>query len=286
MGGGSDLGNSLSAIGAGQNVFRAWFFQRLATTSGSQRDWSAFDHTLAVAQAHGERVIATLGNQWGDCEEQPPVYKTESWYQSGYRASLDGLPNSYRDWVAAVVARYRNNSTIMAWQLINEAEDATSRGGWCSGSAATSLRAFTSDMASLVKSIDGNHLLSLGTIGTGQCGTAGGQYQWVHSVPGIDLCEYHDYGSAGSVLPGALQNRIDQCQAIGKPLFVGETGIQVGSVGSAENRAADFAAKFNAQFSAGVQGELVWDWVDGANVAYSGYEVGPGDPTLGLFGRY
>ena len=54
LGAGSGLDSSLAAIGSGQEAFRAWFFQRLATTDG-HRDWSAFDHTLAVAAARGQR---------------------------------------------------------------------------------------------------------------------------------------------------------------------------------------------------------------------------------------
>ena len=57
-----DLGASLDAWGAGNEVVRAWFFQDLATTEGAH-DWSAFDQTLATAKAHGYRVIATLANQ-------------------------------------------------------------------------------------------------------------------------------------------------------------------------------------------------------------------------------
>src|ERR1700730_5743623 len=68
---GPALGVSLDVIGHGQTVFRSFFFQRMATTNG-KRDWSAFDHPLAVAKAHGERVIATLTNQWGACEEPVP----------------------------------------------------------------------------------------------------------------------------------------------------------------------------------------------------------------------
>jgi hypothetical protein len=64
------LDASLSAIGPAQNAFRAWFFQSLATRNGL-RDWSAFDHTLAVAAAHHQRVVFTLANQWGSCEERP-----------------------------------------------------------------------------------------------------------------------------------------------------------------------------------------------------------------------
>ena len=287
LGSGSGLDSSLTAIGSGQKVFRSWFFQSLATTNGS-RNWSAFDHTLAVAKAHGQRIIATLGNQWGDCEDG--AYKTESWYQSGYSIQVPAeLSKTYRDWVAEAVARYKDTPTIMAWQLMNEAEDATSRGGTCSASASATLKGFTQNMAKLVKEIDSNHLLSLGTMGSGQCGTSGVAYRDLHAVPGIDLCEYHDYGAPDAALPGDLQADLGYCNALNKPLFVGETGIELKTVGnSVSTRASDFAAKFIAQFRAGVVGELVWNWRDAAHGGSStaDYDFGPNDPILGTFNAY
>ncbi len=56
LGAGGQLDRNLIRIGPGQEVFRAWFFQRLATRNG-RRDWTAFDHTLKVARAHNQRVI-------------------------------------------------------------------------------------------------------------------------------------------------------------------------------------------------------------------------------------
>ena len=84
LGSGSGLDTSLADIGAGKEAFRAWFFQFEATRNGG-RDWSAFDHTLAVARSHGVKVIATLVNQWGECEgwsSYPEGYKGESWYRA------------------------------------------------------------------------------------------------------------------------------------------------------------------------------------------------------------
>jgi mannan endo-1,4-beta-mannosidase len=283
MGTGSGLDSSLSAI-PGQNVFRAWFFQQEATPNGV-RDWSAFDHTLAVAKAHGERVMVTLADEWGSCEDG--LYKNEGWYQSGYRTAIaPGSTEPYRDWVAAMVNRYRNDPTIMAWQLMNEAEDSTTVfQSACSGTADATLISWATDMASLVKGADTNHLLSLGTLGTGQCGT--GDYGALHAVSDIDLCESHDYAEPMSPMPGdqwhGLQARINQCAALNKPLFMGETGIS--SVGTLQQRASLFQAKFSAQFSAGVVGELVWAWREASQGGSSAtdYRVGPGDPILSLF---
>lgn len=297
LGSGPSLDATLTSIGPGKEAFRAWFFQSLATTSGV-RDWSAFDHTVAVARAHGVRVIATLVNQWGECEgwgTYAAGYKTESWYQTGYKTlpSSPGMPQTYRQWVAAVVQRYKNDPTILAWQLVNETEDKATYGGSCSGTATASLKSFAGDMGALIKSIDPNHLVSLGTIGSGQCGTAGTAYQDVHSVPGIDLCEYHDYNQPLVGLPGdqwnGLATRIKQCTALNKPLFVGEVGINpTATGGTLTGRANAFNNKLSAQFAAGAVGFLGWDWRDGAHGGSSltGYEIGPSDPALTVLGAY
>ncbi len=293
LGSGGGLATTLSDIGAGKEAFRAWFFQYQATTAGGARDWSAFDHTLAVARERGVKVIATLVNQWGQCEgwsDYALGYKGESWYADGYRSqpSSPGMPANYRQWVAEVVSRYKDDPTILAWQLVNEAEAKVSYTGTCPSSATATLKNFAADVSSLVKSLDPNHLVSLGTIGSGQCGTAGTAYRDVHSVPGIDLCEYHDY-QAGAV-PGDQWNglalRLQQCAELGKPLFVGEVGIKTSLLSTLLGRATLLDTKLSAQLAAGVVGVLAWDWRDGAHGGSSltGYEVGPSDPALGVLG--
>jgi endo-1,4-beta-mannosidase len=290
MGTGAGLDTALTNIGAGQTVFRTWFFQHLATTNG-QRDWTGFDHALAVARAHGERVIVTLGNEWGDCEEANPGYKTESWYQVGYQNRLDAsVPNSYRGFVAEVVNRYRSDPTVLMWQLMNEAEDPIAKGAPCSKTATQNLTRWATDMGAMVKQIDPDHLLSLGTIGTGECGTLGPDYQTVHAVQAIDICEFHDYYEPTHPMPAvdqanSLQTRINECRQLNKPIMVAETGIETAQVGSVQNRAADFNAKFQAQFQAGVVGELIWAW-DNSGSSTTSWYVGSGDPVLALFGSY
>jgi mannan endo-1,4-beta-mannosidase len=293
LGSGSGLDSSLTAIGTGQEAFRSWFFQRLATANGA-RDWSAFDHTLAVAAAHGERVVATLTNQWGDCENASgsPLYKPESWYGSAYKSAVDaGMTATYREWVREVVTRYRDNPTILAWQMINEGEAKLSVTGGCSSTAEATVHSWAVDISGLIKSIDSNHLVSLGTIGNGQCGTSTGtSYEDLHSIRTIDLCEYHDYDSASSPMPGdqwnGLATRLAQCQALGKPMFVGEMGIKTSDVSSLSVRAADMTEKFAAQFGAGVVGELPWAWAASGQNTGDGYSISPDDPMLSLLKGY
>lgn len=295
LGTGGQLDRDLIQIGSGQEVFRAWFFQRLATRNG-RRDWTAFDHTLKVARAHNQRVIVTLANQWGDCENSvgQPVYKTEGWYRNGYKTIVDrGSRVSYRKWVSEIVRRYRNDPTILAWQMMNEAEARKRVGGECAATAETTVRAWARDVAVLIKSIDPHHLVSLGTIGNGQCGTSTGtSFERLHAIPQIDLCEYHDYDRPAEAMPGdhwnGLFTRLRQCAALRKPMFVGESGLRTDDTGSFNARAKSFGQKFRAQFRAGVVGILLWDWRASSKGGSSGggYEIGPGDPVLGLLKSY
>jgi hypothetical protein len=294
MSSGPILNESLAAMGPGIEAMRAWFFQSLATTNG-RRDWSAFDHTLAVARARGMKVIPTLTNQWGDCEAGG--YKTDRWYTDGFRQRDPAGTVSYLRWVAEVVARYRNDPTILAWQLINEAEVKPSVDApTCSINAARTLKRWAAETSLVVKLIDRRHLLSLGTIGGGQCGTQEAEYQDVHRLPTIDLCEVHDYQPAAPI-PGdqfnGMQVRLDQCRALNKPLFVGEMGIRPTDVGGTPDdpaaalaaRAAAFDVKLDAQFPAGVTGVLAWAW-SALGSTTDNYDIGPTDPTLTVLGRY
>jgi mannan endo-1,4-beta-mannosidase len=295
MASGQTLDASMTAMGPGVQVMRSWFFQHLATTANGSRDWTAFDHTLAVARAHNVRVIATFGNQWSDCDGSLSAqtgYKNESWYRDGYRSSVQpGDRATYRDWVMEVVRRYGSDPTIMSWQLMNEAEDSVTMGAPCSSTAGTTMQGFVRDMAGLVKSADSQHLLSVGTVGSGQCGASGTDYSSLHAIPGVDLCEYHDYSL--DPMPGdqwnGLATRVSQCSALNKPLFIGETGVRPSDVGGTLTARANLLqTKISQQFRNGVAGELVWAWRDAAHGGSSSndYYVGPNDPTLAMLSAF
>jgi endo-1,4-beta-mannosidase len=270
-------------FGPGIQVVRVWFFQRLATTPDGRRDWSAFDRTLSAASRHHLKVVVALGNEWYNCEGYTNAkagYKDEEWYRQGYRTKRPlGQSESYRDWVQEVVARYRDNPTIMMWQLMNEAEDALWYEGPCGPEASTVLRSFTSDVSRLVKRTDPWHLVSLGTVGSGQCGAAAGEYRSLYAIPTVDVADYHDYSLATLSSDGSngLAERLSQMAAIGKPLVVSELGVLPSAAGGLSQRAALIRKKIDAQRAAGADGVLLWSW-PGAPV--DGYQIGPGDPAL------
>jgi hypothetical protein len=279
MGTGSALDTALNGVGPGSEVFRSWFYQSEAVTNGA-RDWSAFDHTLAVAKAHGKKVIVTLADQWGSCDGGSG-YKTDSWYAGGYKTSTySGWLVPYRTWVSEIVTRYKGDPTIAMWQLMNEAEIKTAKSA-TTCAPTSDLYNFAADVSGLVRSIDSNHLVNLGTMGAGQCGAQGGDYKLIQSIPTLTVCEYHDYGHETTALPANLVNDIAACKSLNKPIFVGESGIQVNDIASTSfaNRASEFDAKCTAMFNAGLGGFLVWSWNNSPSVPAS-WQVGAGDPTL------
>jgi hypothetical protein len=284
---GPALDQAFSSIGPGKTVVRAWFNQPLAIDKNTGlRDWTGFDHTLSVAAAHGVKVIVTLSGQWGECGDGGAnSYKGTDWYTSGYLQVDPTMLVSYRDWVAEVVDRYKDSPTVMAWQLMNEAEVKDSIGGGCDAGTGPRdvLAAWASDVGGLVKSIDPDHLLSLGTIGSGQCGTANDDYAYVHALPEIDLCEYHDYWDPAP-MPGdqwnGLQVRINQCASLNKPLFIGEVGVRPNDVGGTlDDRANVLRSKIAAQRAAGVDGFVAWAWSN-LGSTLDNFDIGPADPAL------
>jgi endo-1,4-beta-mannosidase len=277
-------------------VFRFWAFQNFFEASGSF-NWTNFDQVLALAAAHDDKVIPVLANQYDYCDNA----KDLSWYQSGYETTVEpGDLVTYRQYVADVVSRYTDNPTIAMWQLVNEGEAVNSDGSCDESAALSALLAFSNDVGGMIHSLDPNHLVSLGTLagysgsGAQWCGAVNGDYQTLMASPGNDVCDFHDYGyptdPMGMPFGPDLASAIQMCHADDKPIMVAETGIYADNASELVPRAADFSAKFTAQFQAGVVGELMWCWA--VNPAYvipdadPDYGIFPGDPSLGVLGTF
>jgi mannan endo-1,4-beta-mannosidase len=291
------LNRVLDQIGSRQNVFRVWFFQSFAVSHG-RFDWHTFNHVLITAKSHHERVIVTLANESDYCDG--PL-KTLAWWQQGYRSTVfPGDLVTYRQWVADVVSRYKSNPTIAMWQLVNEGEAVNNDGSCDEPVALSAMLIFSSDVGGMVHSLDPNHVVSLGTpagysgYGLQWCGAENGDYQVLMASPGNDVCDFHDYGyptePMGDPQAPDLATAIQMCHADDKPIMVAETGILVTSPQKLKMRARELRAKFDAQFRAGVVGELMWSWVNASTFVLPAtpedYGIGPGDPSLRILGHY
>lgn len=269
----------------GINVLRFWAFQTF--TDGGE-DFTALDRVVSYANQHGFKLIPVLENHWDDCTEGGE--KDASWYYNGYLQPYGSYPLSYRDYVERVVTRYQNSTAILMWQLMNEAES----------NDAESLYNFTRDMSAFIKSLDSNHLVSLGTLGTGQAGTTNEDFVALHSLPTINVVEAHDYHRETEALPSSGSNSIARAlnvaNSLNKPFFIGEAGIQSDCSGegcySRGERADLFDAKLNATFANGGDGYLIWIWDNRAEHGGSSCEelgtycFTEDDPLVDVLRRY
>jgi mannan endo-1,4-beta-mannosidase len=294
LGTGSGLDQALADIGSGIDVIRAWFGQWLLKPTGNTVDWGPFDHTVARVKAAGKRLIVVFADQDGTWDDGISKTLTSNWYQSGYKTVISNVTSSwgavntmtYKDFVLAVVNRYKTEPAVMMWQLVNECETKLTDGS-CStatdDAGATALRAFADDMSTAIKAIDTNHLISLGTIGSGQCGTSGSRYLTVHEPVNIDLCEMHDYVPDQNVFGDQFNGmavRLQQAATLGKPLFIGESGLDPSAVGGTSARATRYLEKWGAQFAAGVVGEVAWEWRNAGQTGGDPYVIPAGDPAI------
>lgn len=238
-------------------TIRFWAFQSF-TANGT--DFSRLDYLVSLAQKYNILLIPVLENQWPSCT--PSDYKYNTWYQSGYLSPYGAYQLSYKDYLHLIITRYKNNPYILIWQLMNEAESIDTN----NISDPQALYNFARDMSVYIKSIDTNHLVSLGTIGEGQPGTESTNYRNLYSISTIDILEVHDYLQETTSLPKFISQHIADAKALNKPIFVGEAGIQKDctqtSCFTLQQRANLFQAKMSAFFGQNGQGYLIWSYRD------------------------
>ena len=245
-------------------------------------DWNeaAFvnlDRVLAAAARENLRVQICLTNWWRDTggvvrylrwagidaadESQPFGINVE-------RAILfytnETARRLYREHVARIVARrntvtgqlYRDDPTIMGYELMNEAQTLAGR--------SAERRAWVAEMSAYIKSLDPDHLVAPGTWGPR---FSWERREWLaeHSLPTIDYCDVHiyprddldSYVDSPQALDDFIANRAAAAFSIDKPLVIGEFGMTPEGY---RNFSRDewYRAYFEATARAGVGGAMFW----------------------------
>ncbi|KAL5730384.1 mannan endo-1,4-beta-mannosidase [Ranunculus cassubicifolius] len=163
----------------GLSVCRTWAFNdrgynalQLSPGRYDEHVFQGLDRVLAEARQHGVRLILTLVNnlhQFGGKTQ----YVRWAWQQGlGRSASNDSffydptIRNYFKNYVKTVLTRrnaitgieYRNDPVILAWELMNEPRCMSDPSG-------DTLQEWIEEMSSFVKSIDNNHLVTVGLEG-------------------------------------------------------------------------------------------------------------------------
>lgn len=292
-----------------QNFFQCWDAQLRRVVANESALALHLDATLAAASRAGVHVIMSLSNNWGAYGGVPAyVQWREAAAAAGVAPPTTGAVHHddffvdpfmrgwYRDWAAALAGRvntvtgiaYRDDPTIFAWELANEiACTNSSAAAPCVSSNGTSppMRAWVAEMSAHIKSIDGNHMVSIGDegfygaddTGSAPCPQKGsGQRQWwcngsagdwlgLLKLPHVDFASVHMYpdsfnmrewglGDEDAVARGWIFNHTREAHAAGKPVLLGEVGH--GSAGLAQHE--KYANYTRAAEEAGTDGWAVW----------------------------
>jgi len=187
---------------------------------------------------------------WATGEPIPDPKQNSGTDQMTYAARFYGLPRAqefYREHVTHVLnrrntvngCRYRNDPTIMAWQLSNEPRPG--RGGSESEANLPAFYSWIDDTARFIKARATHQLVSTGNEGTMGCLGKADAYLKAHQSPAVDYATLHlwvknwgwlkephigpKYEEAATLAGQHIEQHIALADQLGKPLVMEEFGI-------------------------------------------------------------
>ncbi|OVA16481.1 Glycoside hydrolase [Macleaya cordata] len=309
----SDVFRDASA--AGLTVCRTWAFSdgvdgALQISPGvyDERVFQALDFVISEALKYGIRLILSLVNNYNDYGGRPQYAQWAK--NAGVQITSDDdfytnqvLKGYYKNHVKRVLTRlntvtkiaYKDDPTIMAWELINEPRCQTDPSG-------RTVQGWVQEMATYTKSIDNKHLLEIGMEGFYgdsmpekkqnnpgyQVGTdfisnnliQEIDFATIHAYPDIWLSGQSDYAQLGFMQRWMLSHWTDSKTILKKPLVFAEFGKSNKDQGyTLSGRNSYMNTIYNniynfARSGGTIGGGLVWQIVaEGMESYYDGYEI-------------
>ncbi|GJM93650.1 hypothetical protein PR202_ga10228 [Eleusine coracana subsp. coracana] len=308
----SKVSSALSqAAGSGLSVARTWAFSdggsnalQYAPGQYNENTFQGLDFVLSEARKYGIKVILSLVNNYDTFGGRKQYVNWARGQGQNIGSDDEFFTNPvvkgfYKNHVKTVLTRvnkltgvaYKDDPTIMAWELMNEPRCPSDLSG-------RSIQSWITEMAAHVKSIDGRHLLEAGLEGFygGASSSSrrnpsgyllGTDFIANNQVPGIDFATVHsypdqwlpglDHASQVAFLRGWLDAHVaDARDVLRKPLLVGEFGKSSRDAGFSEaQRDEVFRAVYAAVYgSARAAGALFWQLMaEGMDSYGDGYEV-------------
>jgi len=293
---------------------RTWGFNEVTSPSGTYYNlWSGstatlntganglqkFDTVVAAAKAHGIRLIVALTNNWSDYGGMD-VYVKQILGSADhdYFYSNSQVISAFKTYVNGFVSRYKNEPGILAWELVNEPRCTGSTGTSSGTCTTTTITNWISQISSYIKSIDSNHLISIGDEGFGLSGGSSSDYPYT-TGPGLNFAtnlaiSTVDFGTL-HLYPGSwgesdatdwgnswITNHAAVQKSVGKPVILEEFGVT-------SSQTTVYTSWFNTVISSGLTGDLIWQ--AGSNLAdgatpNDGYAVYPGSAVYTLLTQH
>jgi mannan endo-1,4-beta-mannosidase len=203
------------------------------------------DYVLDKARKLDLKVMLVLTNNWKDFGGMDQYVVWYGLHEHHQFYTDPQVTKGYKDWVAHLVhrknsvsgAQYRDDPTIFGWELANEPRCAN--GGQFdhrSGCTTQMIVHWADEMSAFIKSIDPNHLVSVGDEGFfangngfGYDGSDGVDHEGLLALQHVDFGTYHLYpDSWGQRLSWSsqwIEDHIQAARRAGKPTMLEEYGV-------------------------------------------------------------
>jgi mannan endo-1,4-beta-mannosidase len=253
-----------AAAANGFTVMRTWgwldgtpkngiWFQNLVGGTMAYNDGATglgnLDYTVAQAGKLGLKLVIPFTGNWGDFggEDQYVAWAGGSYHDDFY--TNPQIKTWYKAWISHLLnhvnsitgVAYKNDPTIMTWELANEPRCVGSGTYPASANCNTStITNWAAEMSAYTKSIDSKQLVSSGSEGF-LCIPGSTEYERdcasgvdelaISKLPTIDVMSYHLYPDGGwnkSVSWGTtwIKDHIALAHEVSKPSMLGEFGLK------------------------------------------------------------
>jgi mannan endo-1,4-beta-mannosidase len=271
------IGEATSADSAEHRPVEQFYFQ-VGPGGWQEQSFAHLDTLLAVASSRDIKVILTLFNNWRDYGGMPMYLhwadigidpRSYAYHDSFY---VDSRTKEYaKNFIEKVVARrntvtgvlYRDDPTIFAWELVNEAHAEFDQ--------FEAMQQWLAEMATYVKVLDANHLVS-SSFSLYERALVREHIVESIQMPELDYADIHMYPAAYHqrfLFAGdqALEQVVDDLvrlahYAAKKPLLIGEVGFSRWDAWKEQPREYWYERLLESAFAAGASGVLAWSYSD------------------------
>lgn len=310
------------------NVVRMWAFDDIGVPSSSNTFYLQYwngsapayndsattglanvDYAVYRAGQLGIKLIIPFVNNW---PQYGGMDQYVNWLQEKYHDQFYTDPTIrtwYKNWISHVLNHvnslnglaYKDDPTIMIWELANEPRcqgEGLPTSGTCT---TTTIQSWIQDVAAYVKSVDSNHLVSVGDEGffcvpssppgdyLENCSTGVDTLAFAQT-PNIDIFGFHLYPEGvGQTVAWADtfldEHFADSMKPVNKPAYMGEFGLMAGN-----SRNAVYKDWTDRVFKDGGSGALFWDILPGSSVSTAespdGFDLEASSPILQTMGNF
>ncbi|KZV73344.1 glycoside hydrolase family 5 protein [Peniophora sp. CONT] len=263
--------NEVTSTGGGIPYYQIWNGATPTINTGAN-GLGNFDNVVAAAKANGIRLIVALTNNWSDYGGSD-VYVTQllgAGQPHDFFYTNATVVAAYKNYVKTFVTRYANEPTILAWELMNEPRCSGSSSSASSSCTPATITTWAADMSAFIKSIDKNHMVSVGDEGFfNEPGNSNFLYAGIFGVDStaltnistIDFGTFHMYPFSWSQTTDPVgfgdQWILDHStvqKQLNKPMILEEFGVTQAEL----DQATTYTQWYSDVIKDGLSGDLIW----------------------------